>query len=80
MKNTIKIEYCTGWGYLARAVALIRNIMKEHYDVIGELKLVPSTDGVLTVSLNDEVLFSKTELGRYPEKQEIEDIVTKKLS
>lgn len=80
MKNTITIEYCTGWGYLARAVALIRNIMTEHHDKISELKLIPSTSGVLTVSLNDEVLFSKIELDRYPEKQEIESIVTKKLS
>lgn len=54
--------------------------MTEHHDKISELKLIPSTAGVLTVSLNDEVLFSKIELGRYPEKQEIEDILTKKLS
>ncbi len=78
--NKIKIEYCTGWGYLARAVALTRNILKEHANNITELILEPSSDGVLEVSVNDELIFSKKELDRYPEKKEIEELVTEKIS
>ena len=80
MSNKIKIEYCTGWGYLARAVALTRNILTEHCEKITELILEPSHDGVLEISINDELIFSKKKLNRYPEKREIEDIVSKKLS
>lgn len=79
MSNKIKIEYCTGWGYLARAVALTRNILKQHTNKITELNLIPSTGGVLEISVNDELVFSKKELDRYPEKQEVESLVTKKL-
>ena len=78
--NKVKIEYCTGWGYLARAVALTRNILTEHTNKIGELILEPSTDGVLEISLNDEIVFSKKELDRYPEKKEVEKLITEKLS
>ena len=80
MSNKIKIEYCTGWGYLARAVALTRNILTEHSNKITELILEPSHDGVLEISVNDELIFSKKQLDRYPEKREIENIVTQKLS
>lgn len=79
MSNKIKIEYCTGWGYLARAVALTRNILTEHTNKITDLSLVPSHDGVLEISVNDELVFSKKELNRYPEKREVEALVTEKL-
>lgn len=79
MSNKIKIEYCTGWGYLARAVALTRNILTEHTNKITELDLVPSSDGVLEISVNDELVFSKKQLDRYPEKKEVEALVTEKI-
>lgn len=78
--NKITIEYCTGWGYLARAVALTRNILTEHTNDITELVLLPAHDGVLEISLNDEIIFSKKELDRYPEKREVEKLITEKLS
>ena len=79
MKNTLKIEYCTAWGYLGRAVALSRAILSEHKNDFSELTLIPSSGGVLEVSLNDELIFSKKELERYPEKDEVEGLVKKKL-
>lgn len=80
MKNIILIEYCTGWGYLGRAVALARSILDEHKNTISELKLLPSSGGVLEISLNNELIFSKKELSRYPEKDEIKNILKNKLT
>lgn len=79
MNNKISIEYCTGWGYLGRAVALSRSILGQHKNEIKELKIIPSEGGVLEVSLNDELIFSKKELDRYPEKNEIEEIIKEKI-
>lgn len=80
MKNVMRIEYCTSWAYLARAVALSRNLLKLNEDKISELTLVPSHGGVFEISLNDELIFSKKELERYPEKEEIENMVSEKLN
>ncbi len=80
MKNIITIEYCTAWGYLGRAVALTRSILNEHKNNISEVKLIPSSGGVLEVSLNGELIFSKKELDRYPEKGEVEEILRNKLA
>lgn len=79
MKNVVKVEYCTSWGYIARAVALTRNVLREHEDKVAEFTLVPSHGGVFEISLNDELLFSKKELDRYPEKDEVEDMIREKI-
>lgn len=80
MNNRISIEYCTGWGYLGRAVALSRSILGEFKNGIVELKLIPSSGGVFEISLNDEMFFSKKELDRYPEKDEIEGLLREKIN
>lgn len=79
MKNVLKIEYCTAWGYLGRAVALTRAILNEHKNDFSEVTIIPSSGGVLEVSLNDELIFSKKNLDRYPEKDEVEDLVKEKI-
>ena len=80
MENVVRIEYCTSWAYLGRAVALGRLILKEHEDKITELKMVPSHGGVFEISFNDELIFSKKDLDRYPEKDEVEDMVRQRIN
>ena len=75
----MKIEYCTSWGYRGRAVALARNLLQEHEKEMAEFTLVPSSGGVFEITLNDEVIFSKKELDRYPDKFEVELKVRQKL-
>jgi len=45
----------------------------EHY--IGDLTLIPSKGGVFEVIVGDELVFSKTELGRHAEIGEVVDAV-----
>jgi selenoprotein W-related protein len=60
---------------LARAVALTENLLKENKNTLAMVSLIPSTGGVFEVKLNDEIIFSKKELNRYPEENEIEEII-----
>ncbi len=49
---------------------------------MDEFTLAPSTGGVggiFEVSLNGDLIFSKKELNRYPEPDEVENIVREKL-
>ena len=80
MKNVISIEYCTAWGYIGRAVALARSVLNEHKNSISKLTLIPSHGGVFEITLNDELLFSKKELDRFPEKDEVETIINDNLA
>lgn len=79
MKQRIKIEYCTSWGYVGRAVALARKLLNEHKNDIQEVSLIPSTGGVFEVSFGNELIYSKKETGKFPENNEVEDIVKSKI-
>ncbi len=46
---------------------------------MAEFTLVPSSGGVFEITLNDELIFSKKALDRYPDKFEIEVKVRQKL-
>lgn len=80
MKNVVSVEYCTSWGYLGRAVALTRKLLNDHDDTIEAVNIIPASGGVFEVKLDDELIFSKKELNRYPEKDEIENIIKEKLA
>lgn len=80
MKNVVSIKYCTSWGYLGRAVALTRTLLNEHGKDIEQVNIIPSSGGILDVKFGDELIFSKTELDRYPEKDEVEAIIREKLA
>ena len=43
--NKIRIEYCTSWGYVGRAVALTRKLLNEHKNDIEEIALAKSGGG-----------------------------------
>lgn len=79
MKKLISIEYCTSWGYLARAVALTESILNEHKNSLEMVNIIPSSGGVFEVKFGDELIFSKKDLGRFPNENEVEDIIRKKL-
>lgn len=39
------------------------------------VKIIPSSGGVFEVSLDDKLVFSKKELGRFPNEDEVEDSI-----
>ncbi len=44
------------------------------------VNIIPSTGGVYEIKFGDELIFSKKELKRFPNDNEIEDIIRKKLA
>ncbi|WFA10464.1 Rdx family protein [Tissierella sp. Yu-01] len=65
---------------MSRAVALAKNLLDEHKNDIEELTIVPSSGGVFEIQVNDNILFSKKELGRFPEDGEAERLIREELS
>ena len=64
----IEICYCTSWDFQAVAAGLAAEI-KEATGV--EPKLVEERDGVLDVFVDDALIYSLSESGRFPEPGEI---------
>ena len=68
----VSIEYCTSWGYLNQALSL-RESIQSKFGVKAEL--IKGTGGVFEVTLNNSLIFSKKDLGRFPNENEIENIL-----
>lgn len=56
---------------MAKATALAEALLRNYKNDIGQLALIPSSGGVFEVVINDKLVFSKKELGRFPENLEI---------
>ena len=65
---TISIEYCTQWNYEPRALSL-RDELMDNFGFSSEL--IESSGGVFEIKANGHLIFSKKQLGRFPNPGEI---------
>ncbi len=75
----VRIEYCTQCRWLLRAAWLAQELLTTFVDDLAEVSLVPGTGGVFDIRLNDELLFSRKEAGRFPEAKEVKQLVRDKI-
>ena len=68
----ISIEYCTQWNYEPRALSL-RDELSNKFGINSEL--IESSGGVFEIKANGHLIFSKKQLGRFPEGMEISNLI-----
>ncbi|MEX2235978.1 MAG: Rdx family protein [Dehalococcoidia bacterium] len=78
-KNFVKIEYCTMCMDLPAALKLADDILKDYQWDLDGLMLEPGGKAVFEVYHNDEKVFSKIDLDRYPTYDEIKTILTERV-
>lgn len=72
--NAIRIVYCADCGYTRRAIKLADNILEEFFEFLpGGVHIVPGSQEIFDVYLNDDRLFSKYTVQRHYQEREIED-------
>ena len=55
---------------------MAENILHDHYELLpGGVTLVPGEGGIFEVSLHDRTVFSKERLRRFPDENEVEDLM-----
>ena len=71
----VEIEYCTQCRWLLRAAWLAQELLTTFEADLAGVNLKPGTGGVLEVRLNGEVLFSRKQVGRFPESKELKQLI-----
>ncbi len=79
MSKVLSIEFCTSWGYGQKAVTALGVLVRLFKNDVSEFKLIPSSGGVFEVKVGDNLVFSKKELGRFPELDELTELVEKEF-
>ena len=74
-KHQVEIEYCTQCRWLLRAAWLAQELLTTFEADLKGVNLIPGTGGILDIRLNDEVLFSRKVVGRFPESKELKQLI-----
>lgn len=75
MENCVKIVYCTQCRWLPRACWMAQELLTTFEQELAEVALAPGTGGTFDVFLNDEIIFSRAEQGRFPESKELKQLL-----
>jgi selenoprotein W-related protein len=76
----LEIVYCTQCRWLLRAGWTAQELLTTFPADLGEVALVPGTGGVFTVSLDDDVLWSRQEHGGFPELSRLKQMVRDRVA
>ncbi|MBP7281771.1 MAG: SelT/SelW/SelH family protein [Leptospiraceae bacterium] len=76
----IEIEYCTQCNWLFRATWMAQELLTTFVSEIGELVLIPSKGGILDIRVNEEIVFSRKEMERFPEMKELKQLIRDRIA
>lgn len=76
----IEIEYCTGCRWLPRAAWMAQELLTTFEVELGEVALVPGSGGVLDVRLDGELVWSRSDEGRFPELKELKQRIRDRVA
>jgi selenoprotein W-related protein len=71
----IEIVYCTGCRWMLRAAWMAQELLTTFEKEVGEVALVPGEGGVFEIWAGEQLLWSRTAEGRFPEIKELKQRV-----
>jgi selenoprotein W-related protein len=77
----IEITFCRLCGWGLRAGWMAQELLTTFAEEIGSVKLTPdASGGVFDVRINDELIWSRKERGRFPESKELKQLVRDRIA
>ncbi|TZF84719.1 SelT/SelW/SelH family protein [Pedobacter sp. BS3] len=76
MKPVITIEYCPKCGWMLRAAYMAQELLSTFSDDVHGVLLQPSeVSGRYEIRINDNSVFDRKRMGRFPEIKELKQLV-----
>ena len=79
-RNRVEIKYCTQCRWLMRAAWMAQELLTTFETELLEVALVPGKGGIFDVIVDDEILWSREEKGRFPDIKELKQLVRDRVS
>jgi selenoprotein W-related protein len=73
--NIVEITYCTQCRWLLRAAWLAQELLTTFEQDLFSVALKPGTGGIFEITLNQQLIFSRKEAGRFPEAKEVKQLI-----
>ncbi|UXP32498.1 Rdx family protein [Reichenbachiella agarivorans] len=74
-KHNVTIEYCKMCRWMMRASWMAQELLITFDEELDEVTLRQGTGGIYNVYVNDKLIFSRKEQGRFPEITELKQLV-----
>ena len=75
----IKVVYCADCGYWPRTSWMLGELMTDIQHLVSDVKLIPDTKGLFEWSVDGELVFSKAAMGRFPDMDELRELIYARL-
>jgi selenoprotein W-related protein len=75
IKFSVEITYCTQCRWLLRATWLAQELLTTFEQDLASVALKPGSNGIFEITLNQQLIFSRKEAGRFPEAKEVKQLV-----
>jgi len=79
LPNHVEIEYCTQCRWLLRAAWMMQELLTTFEADLGRVSLIPGSGGIFEVRLNNALIFSRKQAGRFPESKELKQLIRDKI-
>lgn len=76
----VEIVYCTQCRWLLRAAWMAQELLTTFEREIGEVALAPGTGGVFEIRVCDELIWSRSEQGCFPDIKELKQLVRDRIA
>ncbi len=71
----VQIRYCTQCRWLLRAAWMAQEVLTTFEGELREVALAPGTGGIFEVRIEEELIWSRHEQGRFPDIKELKQLV-----
>ncbi len=75
----IEITYCTQCRWLLRAAWLAQELLTTFEQDLDSVALKPGTGGIFDITLDQKLIFSRKEAGRFPEAKEVKQLLRDRI-
>lgn len=76
----VEIRYCTQCRWLLRAAWMAQELLTTFETELREVALAPDTGGLFEVRVEEELIWSRREQGRFPESKELKQLVRDRVA
>ncbi|MEK9826300.1 MAG: SelT/SelW/SelH family protein [Methylotenera sp.] len=74
-QHRVEITYCTQCRWMLRAAWLAQELLTTFEEDLYSVALRPGTGGIFEIHLNQQLIFSRKEAGRFPESKEVKQLI-----
>jgi len=78
--NKVEIFYCKKCRWLMRSTWMAQEILATFDEELSEVALIPGTGGIFEIKVNDKLLWSLKDEGRFPDIKELKKLLRDKIA